>query len=55
MEKQKNVELLAAKETFYYRGAFADAKRAVDFVANRLNGDDLRLKSLEIEPYFSYI
>jgi cephalosporin-C deacetylase-like acetyl esterase len=36
MEKQKNVELLAAKETFYYRGAFADAKRAVDFVANRL-------------------
>ena len=23
---------LAAKETFYYRGAFADAKRAVDFV-----------------------
>ena len=24
---------LAAKETFYYRGAFADAKRAVDFVA----------------------
>lgn len=24
---------LAAKETFYYRGAFADAKRAVDFAA----------------------
>ena len=25
---------LGAKETFYYRGAFADAKRAVDFVAS---------------------
>ena len=25
---------LAGKETFYYRGAFADAKRAVDFVAS---------------------
>ena len=25
---------IGAKETFYYRGAFADAKRAVDFVAS---------------------
>jgi cephalosporin-C deacetylase len=25
---------IGAKETFYYRGAFADAKRAVDFIAS---------------------
>ena len=36
---------LAAKETFYYRGAFADAKRAVDFVASLDEADPDRIVS----------
>ena len=34
---------LAGKETFYYRGAFADAKRAVDFVASLDQADPERI------------
>lgn len=37
---------LAAKETFYYRGAFADAKRAVDFIASLDKTDPDRIVSL---------
>ena len=34
---------LSARETFYYRGAFADAKRAVDFAASIDKADPERL------------
>ena len=34
---------LSAKETFYYRGAFADVKRAVDFAASLDKADPERL------------
>ena len=37
---------LASKETFYYRGAFADAKRAVDFVASLDKADPERIVSM---------
>lgn len=37
---------LAAKETFYYRGAFADAKRAVDFVVTLDKADPERIVSI---------
>ena len=37
---------LAAKETFYYRGAFADAKRAVDFVATLDKADPDHIVSM---------
>ena len=36
---------IGAKETFYYRGAFADAKRAVDFVASLDKADPDRIVS----------
>ena len=36
---------LAAKETFYYRGAFCDAKRAVDFAASLDKADPERIVS----------
>lgn len=36
---------LSSKETFYYRGAFADAKRAVDFVASLDKADPDRIVS----------
>lgn len=34
---------IAAKETFYYRGAFADVKRAVDFAASLEKADPERM------------
>ena len=34
---------LSSKETFYYRGAFSDAKRAVDFVASLDKADPSRI------------
>ena len=34
---------LASKETFYYRGAFADARRAVDFAASLEKADPERI------------
>ncbi len=37
---------LAAKETFYYRGAFADAKRAVDFVTTLDKADTDHIVSM---------
>lgn len=37
---------LAAKETFYYRGAFADAKRAVDFVTTLDKSDTDHIVSM---------
>ena len=37
---------LAAKENFYYRGAFADAKRAVDFAASLEKADPERIVAL---------
>lgn len=37
---------LSSKETFYYRGAFADAKRAVDFVASLDKADADRIVAL---------
>ncbi|MCR5745476.1 MAG: acetylxylan esterase, partial [Bacteroidales bacterium] len=37
---------LAAKETFYYRGAFADAKRAVDFVTTLDKADSDHIVSM---------
>ena len=37
---------LSAKETFYYRGAFADAKRAVDFVASLDKADPDHIVSM---------
>ena len=36
---------LASKETFYYRGAFCDAKRAVDFAASLEKADPDRIVS----------
>lgn len=36
---------LSSKEEFYYRGAFADAKRAVDFVASLPKADPERIVS----------
>ena len=36
---------LSSKESFYYRGAFADAKRAVDFVASLEKADSERIVS----------
>ena len=36
---------LASRETFYYRGAFCDAKRAVDFVASLDKADTARIVS----------
>ena len=37
---------LSSKEDFYYRGAFADAKRAVDFVASLDKADPDRIVSM---------